>query len=93
MPNIMICGFEPARAEGLKAQIDAFFQSVRIAHDAVTSIVPMQVESCDGHRTPSPYLCVRATNPFEIHRIVEILKVLNEDIEWEQIGGFIPANK
>lgn len=92
MPNILICGFGK-RANGIKRFIDALMQELDLQDEAITSIITMRAESCDGKKESRPYLCVRGTNNRQIFPIIDKFKEvgLRLDLEWEVIGGFIPA--
>jgi hypothetical protein len=96
MPNIQICGVsDPQRVEILKQNIDLAMLRLGLGGDAVTSIIPMAVESCDGKRTPMPYLRVCSTDADEIRRILDVMKRagLAIDVEWFVLGGFVPASE
>jgi len=92
----MMCGFGRGKeAVKLKEKIDSLVISIGLQEDTVTSLVDMNVESCDGKYTDSPYLYVRATSQCEIEKIVSALKKngIQYDLEWDVIGGFIPREK
>lgn len=93
MPNIMICGYKKDRADKLKQRIDIVMQKMDLAEDAITSIVTMRAESCDGKRTPMPYLQLCGTDRKELLRIIRAFKKngIRADIEWSQIDGFVAA--
>lgn len=93
MPNIMLCGFQAP--ERLRSDVVAVLDGLGLGSEAVTSIVPMRVESCDGKRTPSPYLRVCSTDADEVRRIVDALKKagIGVDVEWLVLNGFIPASE
>ncbi len=95
MPNIMICGYEPHKAGELKGRIQSVMKALGLEEDAVTSIVQMEVESCDGLNTPVPYLRVCSTDEDQIQKIIRALKLagLKEDLEYLVLTGFIPAKE
>jgi hypothetical protein len=95
MPNIQICGFGAIAADQLKRHIDKVMQEIGLGNDAITSIVEMNAESCDGKRTKMPYLRICSTNAREIKKIIGALKKakIKEDVEWLVLDGFIPAAK
>lgn len=94
MPNIFICGFGD-EAEGLKRFVDDIMLDLGLQDDAITSIIETRPESCDGNRKSTPYIWVRSTKAGEIFLIIDALKEkgLRRDVEWDIIGGFIPAKK
>ncbi|MFC1623624.1 hypothetical protein ACFL05_00695 [Patescibacteria group bacterium] len=95
MPNIFICGFEKEKAEELKKFIDETMKGLCLQDDAITSIVETRPESCDGSRKPMPHLWVRSTKENEVIVIIDAFKKrgLKLDLEWDVIGGFIPAEE
>ncbi len=95
MPNITICGYESVRAEELKTSIDAVMIEMKLGDDAVTSIVAMKVESCDGKRSLKPYLLVRTTNEDEMHEIMLAFMDagIREDMELDLIDRFVEGEK
>jgi len=94
MPNVIICGYGE-KAEEMKELIDRIMQTLNLQGDAITSIVETKPESCDGERKPMPYLWVRSTSKEEVLRIINAFKAfdLKEDVEYDVIGGFIPASE
>ncbi len=92
MPNIFICGFGE-RAEEIKEIIDKAMQNIKLQDEAITSIVEMKAESCDGKRTSSPYLRVCSDNKPEIKQIIKALHKfkIGEDVESLLIDDFFPA--
>ena len=95
MPNIMICGYDDKKAEGLKVCIDHFMQETGLAKDAVTSIVPMKVESCDEGRKSMPFIRINSTDMGEIQEIINsfVNSGILEDIEYQHLSGFISAEE
>lgn len=95
MPNIFICGYGTAEADYVKHIIDGAMKLIGLQDEAITSIVEMRPESCDYKKTSKPYLWIRSTKKKEIMAIIIALKAegIKEDIEWDHIGGFIPAEK
>jgi len=94
MPNIFICGFGE-RAEEIKEIVDTIMQRLGLQDEAITSIVEMKTETCDGKRTPAPYLRVCSDNKIEIEIIIRALKrfQIGEDVEHLLLDGFIPAEE
>jgi len=92
MPNIFICGYGE-RANDIKDTIDEVMQGIGLQDDAITSIVDMKAESCDGKRTPMPYLRICSTDVVEIFRIFKALEQngVKEDIEFLVMSGFTPS--
>jgi len=70
-------------------------QKIGLGADAITSIMGMKAESCDGKKTKMPYILVRSSDYSEIPRILKGLREANigVDTEWELIGGFIDAER
>lgn len=95
MPNIQICGFPSETADDLKGKIDATAQELNLGGDAITSIIEMKAEYCDGKRTLGPYLRICSTDATEITNIIKALKEakIGIDIEWLVLNGFIPASE
>lgn len=95
MPNIMICGFTPKRAEGLRTSIEIIMRNMSLGDEALTSIVDMEAKSCDGTRTPMPYLRICSTDEDEIQKIINTFKEegIKVDVEWLVLNGFILANE
>ena len=95
MPNIEIRGFEKYKAENLKRAIDRAMQGIGLQHDAVTSVMPMEVTTCDGRSIKTPYLRVCSTETAEIRMILDALRSagVREDVEYLVLDGFIPASK
>lgn len=94
MPNIFICGYE-MRAGAMKNKIDGIMQKMGLQDEAITSIVDMKAESCDGKKTIQPYLRVCSTDKAQILEIIHAFKEkgIGEDVEWLVVDGFIPADK
>ena len=95
MPNIMICGFPPKKAEGLREGIELTLRNIQLDNEGLTSIVDMETKSCDGTRSPMPYLRICSTDEDEIERIINALRNagIKVDIEWLILDGFISADK
>lgn len=93
MLNIMICGFPEVQVSKLKAKIDTAMASINLGGDAITSIVNMRTESCDGKKTPMPYLRVCSTKAGEMSNICEALKIagVGVDVEFLKLDDFVPA--
>jgi len=93
MPNIFICGYEREKAEDLKKIIDEVMKEMKLQHDAITSVVDMKTESCDGIRKSMPYLRICSTDKAQISEIIKSFRErkLEEDVEWIIMDGFIPA--
>ena len=93
MPNIQMVGYSQEAYSSLKLRIDAVMQSMGLGGDAVTTWIPALVETCDGERTPLPYLRVCSTNPEQIGKIINAFKLadIKEDCEGCLLTGFIPA--
>jgi len=94
MPNIMICGFGFTEVKELKDTIDAAMQALNLGGAAITSVVEMETNSCDGKRTRMPYLRICSTNEEEIQRIIKTLQIIGYrvDVEWLVLDGFISAD-
>jgi hypothetical protein len=94
MSNIFICGYGE-KADALKGIIDKLMHRVGLQDDAITSIVDMKAESCDGRRMPMPYLRICSTDEADIPKIINIFKEgkVKEDVEWLVMDGFIQASK
>ncbi|NQV00933.1 MAG: hypothetical protein HQ537_02345 [Parcubacteria group bacterium] len=94
MPNIFICGYKE-KADAMKNNIDWVINGIDLQDEAITSIAEIRPESCDGKKTPMPYLWIRSTDVAEIHRIINAFKKgkIIEYIEWDVVGGSIPAEK
>lgn len=98
MPNIHL--FVDQRAyHHLLPLIEAVMTALGLQDDAVVTwhgaiSVPV---SCDGKRTPMPYIEVSSTNPEEIERIISELQSANVNIDCEKrpipVDGFIPASR
>jgi len=95
MPNIFICGYSKEKAENLKTVIDDTMEELGLQDDAITSVVETKPESCDRKRNPMPHLWARSTDKKEVFKIIKAFKRKNlkEDLEWDIIGGFIPADE
>lgn len=95
MSNIFICGYENKAAKLLKEFIDDLMREIGLENDAITSVMKSDTRSCDGEKEPRPYLWVRGTSQEEIFRVIEKFKEtgLRQDVEWDVIGGFIPADE
>ncbi len=91
MPNIEICGYSTEEAATIQSRIESIMQEMGLGEDAVTSIIPMTVTSCDGKRSPKPFLRICSTDMNEINRI--LLKIakgdLRADIETLVLTGFV----
>ena len=94
MANIMICGFPPKKAEGLRTSIEVIMQDIGLGNEALTSIVDMETKSCDGTRSPKPYLRICSTDAEE-QQITDALKKagVKVDVEWMPLSNFIPADE
>lgn len=95
MPDVWVCGFTDDVAESLKLKIDAVLQGLELGEDGITSIVSMRAESCDGKRTPKPYIRVCSTARGGALKIIIALKEADiaVDTEWLQLANFFPADK
>lgn len=95
MPNIFICGYKKEKAEELKKFIDETMKGLGLQDNAITSTVETRPESCDGNRNPMPHIWVRSTSKNEVFTIIDAFKKrgLKQDLEWDVIGGFIPAEE
>ncbi len=92
MPNIFICGYGE-RADAMKDTIDRLMREMNLQDDAITSTVDMKAESCDGKKTPRPYLRICSTDGVQIFKIISALKrrKVREEIEWLVMSGFISS--
>ena len=93
MPNIHLCGFPSGEANVLKNEIDALMQDLGLGDDAVTTIWEVTVQSCDGKRTPRPYVAISSSSLTQMGAILGIFKKaqLGVDVECVTIDEFIPA--
>ncbi len=94
MPNILICGYGK-KAVSMKDKIDKALREINFDGESITFILDGVAESCSGDFKDMPYLWIRSTEKADIHSIVSIFAKhgICEDIEWDIIGGFIPAEK
>ena len=96
MPNIHVYT-DSTTYEELKPKIDQVMQELGLGDDAVTTPHWHPAESCDGKRTPMPYIVVSSTNEQEITVIIVALKKANLRLDCERLplpeNGFIPAEK
>lgn len=56
MPNIEIRGYKEKNAELLKQKIDLCLQKIHLGETGITDMVQSKPESCNGNRTPMPYI-------------------------------------
>lgn len=96
MLNIKLCGFASRgqKVIDLECEIRELLNGLCIT-DAVISIDPTPVISCDARRVPQPYVRIASTDPKEIEMILDYMKRcrMEVDVEWLVLGGFVSATK
>lgn len=95
MPNIEIFGYNQVAYEDLKIRIDQAMESIGLSQDAVTTWISAVVTSCDGKRTPMPFIRVNDTKLEEIDQIIVAFKQfgIKEDCETLWLEDFVPASE
>jgi hypothetical protein len=85
----MLIGFNEDEVDTLRPQIERLVRDLGESHDAITTSIPAITKWCDRDKR-APYLLVRNTKLSRARRIAEeIHRVLDIDVEYEKIGGFI----
>jgi hypothetical protein len=97
MPNILIVGFEKGMAESLRTRANVTMASLGKENDAIITIITAETQKCitrpetRDHPETAPYIVVRDSNKNECEEIAKTLnRILNVDVEYETIDGFIP---
>lgn len=101
MANVLIVGFEAREASAIREMVDDILAKIKESYDSSTTIIPAEarfhrkIPSGErGGRKNAAYIWVRNTKLSRAKRIaVALQKGLNLDVEYDQIGGFIPAEK
>ncbi|HTY40102.1 MAG TPA: hypothetical protein VMC43_03385 [Candidatus Paceibacterota bacterium] len=95
MPNVEICGYDDIAAEQLRRDVESVIQELGLQDDTVTSVVRMDVRSCDGKKRAMPYLRVCGTSRGEVDAIISAFGrfEIHEDVELLVLDGFISSKE
>lgn len=92
-PDVNVTSFDFSEAFEVKHRVDQVMQQIGLGDDAVTTIIPSLVVTCDGSHKVSPYLRVCSTKSEQTKFVAEALEKagLGIDIETLTIDDFIKA--